>query len=578
MRMSARRHAAPVVMALGLILCASGSYAQDDGAGPGRPGARTRRAQRVDPLTASIRGTVTAADSGAPVRGAEVRLSSDSSYSRLATTDGDGRFELRDLPAGEFKLTVSRAGFTSAQFGQRRPFEAPTLIDLSEGESATANVILTRGGAIYGRVLDQFGEPVTGTRVQALRARMSQGQRRLQSLGAGDQTDDTGAFRLYGLAPGDYYVTASAGAVDSVKRDPPIYYPGTPSFAEAQPITIGPGTEAAADLQLMPVRNARVSGVVLNSSGAPVEAMVRLASEAIGLEPATETSVVPFGISADAGPDGRFTLENVPPGPYTLTANSSFMAGAAAGRAAADPTARPDKAMQDLIARGPETASLSMVVTGDDVSGITLTTRRGGILSGSFAADSGVVKALPTGLRVSVRSLNAGGMSMMQGGRGSEFRLAGMDGPFYLDVQGIPEGWAVSQITVDGTNVTDEPIDLKGQNATARIVLTDRVTTISGVVQSRNVAADRTVLIFPDDSTKWTYPSRYVRTARTDDQGRFWVMALPPNERYQAVAVDFLGDGDEQDPQLLDRLRSYATSLSLGEGEQRSIYLDLVAR
>ncbi len=69
---------------------------------------------------------------------------------------------------------------------------------------------------------------------------------------------------------------------------------------------------------------------------------------------------------------------------------------------------------------------------------------------------------------------------MMQGGRGSAFRLAGMSGPFYLDINGLPDGWAVSQIAVDGVDVTDEPIDLKGQTSAARVVLTDRVTTISG--------------------------------------------------------------------------------------------------
>jgi predicted outer membrane repeat protein len=176
-----------------------------------------RNAVRVDPMTASIRGLVTTADTGAPLRGAEVRLSSRGSYNRLVTTDGDGLFNLRDLPSGEYQLTVSRAGFTSMTFGQRRPLETPTPIKLSEGASFTANVALTRGGAIRGRIVDEFGEPIAGTRIQVLRSRMVQGQRRLQSTGPGDQTDDTGEFRVYGLPPGDYYVTASTGAADSVR-------------------------------------------------------------------------------------------------------------------------------------------------------------------------------------------------------------------------------------------------------------------------------------------------------------------------------------------------------------------------
>ena len=559
------------VVAVVLVLMSSGSVSAQ--------GTRTR-APRVDPQTASIRGTVTTAGTGAPIRGAEVRASASGSYSRFITTDGDGVFEISNLPAGEYRLTVSRAGFSSLQFGQRRPFEAPTLIDLAEGETVTASMTLPRGGAIYGRIYDQFGEPVAGTRVQALRSRIVEGKRRLQGEGTGDQTDDTGAFRLYGLAPGDYFVAASAGPVDSVQREPPVYFPGTPTLTEAQPIAIGPGAEVAADFPLTPVRNATVSGVVLNAAGVPSEAMVGLVSDVVGLGLTTELSGPPsFRISADSGPNGAFRIENVPPGPYTLTANGSFMAGVAAGIAAADTAAGPSKAMLDLMERGPEWASLPVVVTGDDVSGITLTLRRGGVLSGSFVADSGVVKALPAGLRVVVRSASGGsGMPMMQlGGRGNAFRVSG-NGPFHLNVQELPEGWAVSQITVDGTDVTDKPIDLNGQNATGRIVLTDRVTAVSGIVQSRRDAADRIVVVFADDSTKWAYPSRYVRTTRADEQGRFQIYGLPPGERYLALALDYLEDGDEQDELFLDRLRSRATTFSLSEGEQRSIYLDLVSR
>ena len=96
---------------------------------------RSRRAAaRVDPMTSSIKGLVTAAGTGAPVRGAEVRLSNRGSYNRLVTTDGDGAYRLSDLPAGEYRLTVSRTGYTSLVFGQRRPLEAPISINLGEGE------------------------------------------------------------------------------------------------------------------------------------------------------------------------------------------------------------------------------------------------------------------------------------------------------------------------------------------------------------------------------------------------------------------------------------------------------------
>jgi hypothetical protein len=126
--------------------------------------------------------------------------------------------------------------------------------------------------------------------------------------------------------------------------------------------------------------------------------------------------------------------------------------------------------------------------------------------------------------------------------------------------------------------VTDEPIDLKGTNATARVVLTDRITTVNGIVQPRRERAGYSVIVFADDGARWTYPSRYVRTARVDDSGRFSIAGLPANTRYNAVAVDYLEDGEEQDAQILDRLRARATTFSLNEAEQRSVVLDPIAR
>jgi hypothetical protein len=141
------------------------------------------RSQRVDPFTSSISGRVTTADTGAPVRGAEVRLAMDGRFSRLVMTNGEGRFELRNLPAGEYRLTVSKTGFISLEYGQQRPFETPSTITLGEGQSATGNVALLRGGAIFGRVLDEFGDPSVGTRVQVLRNRAESGGRRCSLSG-----------------------------------------------------------------------------------------------------------------------------------------------------------------------------------------------------------------------------------------------------------------------------------------------------------------------------------------------------------------------------------------------------------
>lgn len=539
-----------------------------------RPAQRRREPVRVDPLTASISGKITTSDTGAPIRGAEVRLSIDGRYSRLATTDGDGRYELRDLPAGEYTLVVSRTGFTTLSYGQRRPFEAATRIALTEGGSAEADVALIRGGVIYGHLLDQYGEPLAGTRVQVLRSRVVRGQRRLQSVGAADQTDDTGAFRIYGLPPGDYYVAAAAGMGDQVKRDPPTYYPGTANFASAQTIAINAGQEASADFQIADIRNARVTGIVVNASGNPVAAMVNLTSETVSSGPGLDGGPAPFQIHADARADGTFSLENVPPGPYSLTA--MVMPGPVGPDVFG--TSNGPQTPGEMMRRMPEQVATQLVVNGDDVSGITLVTRAGSVLNGSFVADYGVTTPLPRGLRISPRSTTMGVAMTMGNGSGGEFQLVGLVGPFTFNVQGIPDGWTVKSILLDGRDISDELVDMRGSESTLRVVMSDRASSVVGNVQSRSDSVDYNVVVFPEDPTKWTYPSRYIKTARTDAQGRFRIADLPGGERYMAAAIDYLEDGEQDDAQFLERLRARATSFALSEGQQRSLLLDPIAR
>jgi hypothetical protein len=537
------------------------------------PAPRQQRSQRIDPLTSSISGRVTTADTGAPIRGAEVRLSMDGRFSRLVTTNGEGRYELRNLPAGAYKLTVSKTGFITLEFGQRRPFESSSTISVREGESASGNVALPRGGAIFGRVIDQYGDPSVGTRVQVLRVRVEEGRRRLLSVGGGDQTDDTGAFRLYGLPPGDYYVSASTGLIDAVKRDPAVYYPGTMNVSEAQPITLGAGAEVSADFQLLNnVRTARVSGIVVNSSGVPSQAMVNLVSDSGPTGPGAQM------LHSDGAPDGSFSIDSVPPGSYTLTAMIMNQAALGSAAAISGSFGAPSEAARErMLSNLPESAAMAVVVTEEGLSGITLAARRSGRLSGRFVADTGVVKPLPANLRVTARSAGPGSMTVTLGPQDQTgFQLGGMSGPTRIEVQGLPEDWAVKAVLVDGEDVTDRPFD-PGNASSLRVVLTDRLTSLSGTIQSNADVRDHTVVIFAEDATKWGFPSRFVRTVRADANGRFRVQGLPP-ERYLVAALDYIESGEEQDRRLLEQLRTRATSVSLGDGEQRSIQVDVMSR
>jgi hypothetical protein len=533
---------------------------------PGRAGDPAR-----DPTlpTSSIRGRVLIAGTTTPVRGAEVRArASDGRENRLVTSDSDGSYEVRDLLAGKWLVTVSKAGFVSQQYGQRRPLEAVKPIELRAGQRVTANLELTRGGVISGRIYDEFGDPVAGARVQVLRQRLSaQGRRELTPTGAADQTDDTGAFRVFALPPGNYYVTAvlRTGAVDTSPIESPAtaptYYPGTTTLAGAQRISVGPGEEQVnINFPVPPVRVVRVSGTLLTSTGAPPSgAQVSLRST-VDSGPMTY-AVGNFGVVRQGG---AFTIVNVPPGSYTLMAQAQI-------RTAPGVPSAPQR----------ESAFLPLTVGGEDVTGLTVITTKGATVNVLVAVDTGTVLPPGAGLQLTAQSMR--GMRMMNGSRPGirTFTLSGLEPDQWLfGVDGLPEGWAIKTIEANGLDVTDTLLDLSGGETTAlRIVVTDRTTDLSGVVTMRGQpAANMPVVIFPDDPSRWTIQSRYVRSVRTDDQGRYRIRGLPPDPRYLAVALDYLEDGQYQDPELLDQLRRIAVAVPLREAEKRSLDLRLTAR
>src|SRR5438309_2218955 len=75
--------------------------------------------------TAVIRGRVFAADTGRPLRRARISVSGPElgPEPRQTSTNLEGRYEIKELPAGRFTVTVTRAGYLQLRYGQRRLLE-----------------------------------------------------------------------------------------------------------------------------------------------------------------------------------------------------------------------------------------------------------------------------------------------------------------------------------------------------------------------------------------------------------------------------------------------------------------------
>src|SRR5580765_1389774 len=126
-----------------------------------------------------ITGRVLASDNGRPVKRARVFISAaELPGGRGMLTDDGGVFDFTELPAGRYTLTVSKAGFVSLSYGQRRPLQAGTPLQLAESEQLKGiQFQLPRGSVLGGRVLDEDGDAMPGVTVRVMRYQYLQGAR-----------------------------------------------------------------------------------------------------------------------------------------------------------------------------------------------------------------------------------------------------------------------------------------------------------------------------------------------------------------------------------------------------------------
>ena len=354
------------------------------------------------------------------------------------------------------------------------------------------------------------------------------------------------------------------------------YFPGTPNGAEAQKITLAVGQEAQnTDFALLPVKLARITGTVISSEGKPVDGSMINAvprnSDAAGM--------MMMSGSARSDKNGSFTISNVSPGEYTLQTralqimtsgngdNMMFTARVGIGADGGDA----------------ESGSLPVTVAGDDLSNVVIVTSKGATASGHLTFEGGAKPTTLTNIRVTASPVEMDGPMMGLAGPGSvkadgTFELRGLSGTRIVRAAGLPPGWMLKSVRVNGNDVTDSGIDFKAGEAVTGVdvVLTSKLTEVNGTVKAGSeTAKDYTLVVFADDSQKWSLPnSRYVTGTRPDQEGRFQVKNLPAGG-YLAIAVDYLAQGEWNDPEVLERLKSKATSFSLDEGQTKTLALSL---
>ena len=159
---------------------------------------------------------------------------------RSAVTEDDGRFTIRDIEPGDYRLTAQNPRYGHAAYGQRKPGGPGTILSISAGQQISdLRLSMIPTGTIAGRVTGRSGEPLVYASVQAFKYAYQNG-RRILTTAQTAMTDDRGEYRLFWLAAGQYFVAATAanGPVGPTPAEP--FRPGTSGSA---------GAESLAELQ-----------------------------------------------------------------------------------------------------------------------------------------------------------------------------------------------------------------------------------------------------------------------------------------------------------------------------------------
>jgi len=523
---------------------------------------------------ATVAGTVFRLDTGEPLKKATVMLANHThseGYYEDATDD-QGHFRFENIEPGSYYLTVSRNGYVNAEYGQKKAGGPGAVLTLAAGQQMTDLLFkLIRTAAITGRVFDEDGEPLAGAQVSAFRTSRQDGK--LRWLGQQPcSTNDLGEFRVYDLAPGRYYVSASYRSAESgISRSGlntkhksldgylPTYYPNATDPAKAQTIWVHAGDEIRSiDFLLRRTRLATVAGRVI----APVWSSAE--PRYVSIFPRETGPMPPQNMEAPYDKkDGTFQIRGVPPGSYYIMA--SF---------------RERDSSNWLHARR------EIDVGNVDVEGLTLNVRPGVDILGRLTWEG-----VPPHEVEDVFAY----LEPVEGSEGpGDGQMVKADGTFLL--KGVPEGvyrplvhvrtrnasCFLKSVHYGGVAILDGGLTVhSGSGAFLELVMSSRVAQVNGqVLTGDSLPAVAVEVVLIPDPPRRAEKEKYV-FATTDQNGKFSMPGVVPGD-YKAFSWDPGASSDEEyredwfDAAWLSPYEPKGVSVHLEESEHKSADLTLI--
>jgi hypothetical protein len=519
------------------------------------------------PTVCSVSGLVVKLAGSAPLPSSTIRLQSVDDHTRTfsGVTDLGGRFEVKGIEPGRYRLRVIRNRYITQEYGQRTPNDPGAILALSPGQNLKDLLFrLLPSAVISGRVQNENGDFMPWIVVSALRATYVRGKRTL-SREMAVITNDLGEYRLFGLRPGRYFVSAvyKPGQRDLSEEDEeaadksgyaPTYYPSTSDPARAAAVTIEPGDEIpSTDIMLERTTAYSIRGHVNNfvsrrngNSGNSVILVLETRSSGLGWSIPGRQTVVDK-------PDGAFEIENVLPGSYTL---SAFLYD----------EGRRYQARQ------------SIDITNIDAEGIQLTPSTGMDIRGQVIWDpkpSLERDALSLNVRPADSTLQFGAQARAAAANGTFLLRDVSEGLYRLTTSGQSQDCYLKSIRYAGMEVSDDEFNvIRGTQATLEVTISSRGAHVQGTVKDTDglPAVGVWVVLVPNDARRNEF--RLFKPRATDQFGRFDIRGIAPGD-YKLFSWEQVEQNAWEDPDFLKPFEAKGESVSLQEGDSKSI--DLVA-
>jgi hypothetical protein len=176
------------------------------------------------------------------------------------------------------------------------------------------------------------------------------------------------------------------------------------------------------------------------------------------------------------------------------------------------------------------------VLTTDDVTGLSIVTSRPAKLAGQIVFESGLPPPFKPA-EVGMWATSVEQRSSMFGGPIKTrddwtFEGTAQDSPALLRGRIAQSDWRIRTVLQRGVDVTDTGNVFRPGEVVddLQVILTNRVSRITGTVTTDRggTAKEYAVVVYADDPDRWGPMTRYIESARPDQQGQFEIKGLPP--------------------------------------------------